>query len=237
MNALRAEFLPIISYELSLIHRQMGDLAAGKMYADRAIEEALKTEQQRYLGEAYSARARIAALERDFEKSVDLYHLAIQAHEKIGNRSDCVVILLNLASDYATANRLGAARRAIRAAQKLEREIGTSRAARVEYLLGEIDFAEGHASKASSHWMKAVEIAKENADRMVQFKSEYRLFERAVTNRNTTVLNALGRRLSRLAPWIPSSEPDVALFRELYALHRKPKQRGVAAPQHGHSHR
>jgi tetratricopeptide (TPR) repeat protein len=233
LNALRSEFLPVVSYELSLIHRELGDLGLAKSYADRSIKEALATSEQKYLGEAYSARARIAARERDFDTSVSLYHLAIQAHEKVGNRADCVVVLLNLANDYATANRWGAARRAIQSAQKLERELGTSRAARVHFLLGEIELAEGRPDKATSHWLKAVEIARENTDRYVQFKAEFQLFKRAIASKNATVLNALGRRLNRLAPWISSSEPDVAEFRNLYATHRKPKQRGVAASQPG----
>jgi tetratricopeptide (TPR) repeat protein len=235
INALRAEFLPIIPYELSLIHRQLGDVALGRLYADRAIEEALATEKQKYLGAAYSARARIAARDRDFDKAVTLNQLAIRAHEKTGNRADCVVVLLNLASDYRAIGRLGAARRSIRAAERLEQELGTSRAARIEFMLGELELAEGRQKAASAHWLKAVEIARENSDRYVQFKADFQLFRLAIENRNATVLNSLGRRLSRLVPWIRSSEPDVAEFRRLYALHRKPKQRGVAHTQHSGS--
>ena len=236
MNALRDEHVPIISYELSLIHRELGDLPLAKAYADHAIEQAASTPKQRYLGEAYSARARVAAREDDFEKSVALYQLAIRAHEQSGNRADCVVALLNLASDYARVRRMGAARRAIHSAQKLEQELGTSRAARIDLLLGDIELIEGRPTRATAHLLKAVEVAKANHDRFVQFKAEFQLFKIAVDNGNTTALNALGRRLSRLAPWIPSSEPDVAEFRRLYAQHRKPKQRGVAASQHGRSH-
>src|SRR5262245_45295300 len=159
MSALRDEYVPIISYELSLIHRELGDLGLGKLYADRAIEQAARTAKQRYLGEAYSARARIAAREGDFEKSVTLYQLAIKAHERSGNPADCVVALLNLASDYARVRRMGAARRAIHSAQKLEQELGTSRAARIDLLLGEIELIEGRPTKAAAHLLKAVEVA------------------------------------------------------------------------------
>src|SRR5262245_11560700 len=70
MASLRDEFTPIISYELSLIHRQLGDIELGRSYADRSIAEALRTEQQKYLGDAYSARAAVAALEKNFEESI-----------------------------------------------------------------------------------------------------------------------------------------------------------------------
>jgi hypothetical protein len=102
-------------------------------------------------------------------------------------------------------------------------------------MLGELELAEGRQKAASAHWLKAVEIARENSDRYVQFKADFQLFRLAIENRNATVLNSLGRRLSRLVPWIRSSEPDVAEFRRLYALHRKPKQRGVAHTQHSGS--
>jgi tetratricopeptide (TPR) repeat protein len=231
MSSLREEFVPIISYELSLIHRHLGDVPLARGYADRAIEQALRTEKQKYLGDAYSARAAIASREKDFKTSVSLYQSAIRAHERAGRREECVVALLGIANDYAEGGRLGAARRAIQSAQKLEREFGISRAARIEYQLGELEFAEGRSAKASSRWLAAVELAKENSDRYIHFKAEFRLFKLAVRNGNATVLNALGRRLSRLAPWMAPTEPDVAEFRELYARHRKPKQRGVARAQ------
>jgi tetratricopeptide (TPR) repeat protein len=231
MNALSAEFVPIISYELSLIHRELGDLELGKSYAERAIDEARRTERKKYLGDAYSARARIAAIENDFESSVALYQLALKAHEHSGSRADCVVVYLNLANDYGRAGRFGAARRAIRSAQKLEAELGTSRAARIELVLGEIELAEGKPKRAVEHLLRAVETARSNMDRYVQFKAEFLLFKNAIANRNSTVLNALGRRLSRIGAWVPASDPDLTEFRKLYALHRKPKQRGVAASQ------
>ena len=237
MQALRNEFVPIIPYELSLIHRQLGDIPQARRFADLAIEAALKTEHQKYLGEAYSARSRVAAKDKDFESAVRLNQLAIKAHEQCGNRADCVVVLLNLANDYKAVGRFGAARRAIQSAQKLEKEIGTSRAARIEFMLGELELSEGRVTQASAHWLKSVEVAKENSDRYVQFKAEFQLFKLAIRNGNSTILNALGRRLNRLAPWIRASEPDVAEFRELYARHRKPKQRGVAASQLDRSQR
>jgi len=44
--------------------------------------------------------------------------------------------------------------------------------------------------------------------------------------------NALGRRLNRMRPWISRSESEVAEFTRLFAIYRKPKQRGVAGAQH-----
>ena len=58
MSALRAEFLPIVSHELSVIHRQLGDLAQAKHHAEAAIEAALNSPKNKYLGDAYAIRAR-----------------------------------------------------------------------------------------------------------------------------------------------------------------------------------
>ena len=66
---------------------------------------------------------------------------------------------------------------------------------------------------------------------MVHFKAEFQLFKLSIEQGNLTAANALGRRLNRMTPWISRSEPEIAEFARLFAIHRKPKQRGVAKPQ------
>jgi hypothetical protein len=104
--------------------------------------------------------------------------------------------------------------------------------ARSRVLLGEIEVVEGNAKKASELWHDAIEIARRNHDTVVHFKAEFQLFKLSIAQDNMTAVNALGRRLTRMAPWISRSEPEVSEFLRLFAIHRKPKQRGVAAAQH-----
>ena len=128
--------------------------------------------------------------------------------------------------------RIGACRRTIEAAEKLERDKATSSVrTRLRIILGELEATQGRREQASKYWQDAVALARETNDRVAHFKAEFRLFKFAVESGNASVLNALGRRLSRMAPWVPVAEPEIAEFRSLYAKHRKPKQRGVATTQ------
>jgi transposase len=71
-------------------------------------------------------------------------------------------------------------------------------------------------------------------DTVVHFKAEFQLFKLSIEQGNLTAANALGRRLNRMTPWISRSEPEISEFLRLYAIHRKPKQRGVANVQPDH---
>ena len=93
------------------------------------------------------------------------------------------------------------------------------------------NFIEGNPKKASSVWHDAIEIAQRTRDTVVHFKAEFQLFKLSIEQGNLTAANAFGRRLNRMAPWISRSEPEIDEFLRLYAIHRKPKQRGVARPQ------
>ena len=233
-KSLRSEYQPIVSHELSVIYRQLGDAVAATVFADKAIEEALEAPQHRYLGDAYSVRARLAKDAKEYDKAIELYQRAFRANKEAGRDEECALALLNLAVVYFELERVGACRRTIQAAEKLERSKSTSSVRpRLRILLGDLESTQGHERQATTLWQEAISLARETSDRVALFKAEYRLFAAAVEARNSTVLNALGRRLSRMVPWIPTAEPEVAKFRELYALHRKPKQRGVAGSQLG----
>jgi tetratricopeptide (TPR) repeat protein len=140
--------------------------------------------------------------------------------------------LNNLAQSYFDARRLKAARRALGAADRLASELGADATrARSRVLLGEIEALEGNSSKASALWRDALEISRRTRDTVVHFKAEFQLFKLSIEQGNLTAANALGRRLNRMTPWIARSEPEVPEFLRLFAIHRKPKQRGVARPQ------
>ena len=233
-SALRDEYKVIVWHELSIIHRAWGNLRLAAEHADRAIAEASKSPSQKYLGDAYVVRALVASAEGDLDNKLRLYQSAYKAYRESGNLQNCALALMNLASLYVDLGRFGASRRAIEAATRIERKLGISRcSARLEIVSGELAMKEAKPELALSHWHEAVRLAKSQNDRIAQFKAEFLLFQHAVETKNETVLNALGRRLSRLAPWIPNSEPEVEAFASLYAKNRKPKQRGVARSQHG----
>jgi tetratricopeptide (TPR) repeat protein len=233
-RSLRAEFLPIVSHELSIIHRQLGDFRSAKELADQAIKEAQEAPEHRYLAEAYSVRARLAKDDQEYDKAIELYQSAFKVKKEAGRSDESALVLLNLAAVYFEVGRIGATRRTIQAAEKLEHLKPTSSVRpRLRILLGEVEALQGHRDKASAHWHTAITMAKETNDRVAHFNAEFRLFKLAVESGNHAVLNSLGRRLSRMAPWIPTAEPEVEQFHALYSRHRKPKQRGVANPQHG----
>jgi hypothetical protein len=142
----------------------------------------------------------------------------------------------NLAQTYFRVKRVKAARRALAAAERLASELGAeSVRARSRVLLGEIELLDGNIKKAADLWHDAIEIARRTRDTVVQFKAEFQLFKLSIVQGNLTAANALGRRLNRMTPWISRSEVEVTDFLALYAIHRKPKQRGVAWPQHERS--
>jgi hypothetical protein len=140
--------------------------------------------------------------------------------------------MTNLAQAYFSAQRYKAARRALGAADRLAARLGADGIrARNRILLGELEALDGNTKLASDHWHDAIEISRRTQDSVVRFKAEFQLFKLAIDQRNMTAAQALGRRLSRMTPWISKSEPEVGEFLELFAIHRKPKQRGVARPQ------
>jgi tetratricopeptide (TPR) repeat protein len=229
---LRDELKPLVFHAMSNAERHLGRIEASRIHADKAIELAMASASRRYLGHALQTRALLANQAREFEAAVDFEKQAFAAFRDAGSSVDAARSLTNLAQSYFDMGRMKAARRALGAADRLASKFDSnSTRSRSRILLGEIESSEGNLARASSLWHEALEIARQTHDSVVHFKAEHQLFKLAISQGNKTVVNALGRRLERMAPWISPSEPEVGEFRRLYAIHRKPKQRSVAALQ------
>jgi transcriptional regulator with XRE-family HTH domain len=231
-DALSEERLPVVFQQSATAKRRLGLLDEARVLADKAVALAEKTPKRRHLGDALEVHSHLAAQSGDYASAIAFSQRAFTAYKAVGSRLDCARSLNNLAQFYFDAKRFKAARRALSAADRLARDLqADSIRARVRILLGEIESIDAHHEKAASLWHEAVEIARQTHDSVVHFKAEFQLFKLAILQSNATIVNALGRRLDRMTPWISRSEPEVDEFRLLYAIHRKPKQRSVAARQ------
>jgi tetratricopeptide (TPR) repeat protein len=214
---------------------RLGLLSEAHVLADRAVELASKSPLKKHLGDALDTRASLASRANDFAAGIEIYQQAFTAYKTVDRRADCARIMNNLAQTYFSAGRVKAARRALSAAYRLATELGAeSTRARSRILLGEIEALEGNPRKAAALWRDAIEIARSTRDTFVHFNAEFQLFKQSIDQGNLTAANALGRRLNRMTPWLSRNEPELIEFLRLYAIHRKPKRRGVAAPQHEH---
>ncbi len=232
LEALSAEHLPIVFEQSAVAKMRLGSLDEARVLVDRAVELANNAPLKRNLGDALSTRANLARQSNDFAAGIAGYQEAFSAYKVVGRRVDCARTMNNLALIYFDVRRLNAARRALGAAYRLATELGAdSVRARSRILLGEIEALEGNPKKASALWHEAMEIARRTRETLVQFNAEFQLYKLSIEQGNLTAANALGRRLNRMAPWVSRSESDVVEFQRLYAIYRKPKQRGVATVQ------
>jgi tetratricopeptide (TPR) repeat protein len=234
IDRVAVENRPIVFQSLSIAERNLGRLEQASAHAEQAVELAKSAPQKKYLGSALQTQAVLAMRMRDYVAAVELEKRAFAAFRLAGSHVDSARSLANLAQNYFDLGRVKAARRALGAADRLARQVDAdSTRSRLRILLGEIEIADGNAGRASELWHEALEIARKTHDSVVHFKAEFQLFKLAISQGNKTVINALGRRLERMTPWISSSEPEVGEFKALYSVHRKPKQRSVAAAQLG----
>jgi tetratricopeptide (TPR) repeat protein len=231
-DLLSEEAKPLVFQSMAAAERHLGRIDEARAHAQRAVDLAMASSSRRYLGHALQSQSLLANHTRDFQAAIEFEKQAFAAFRNAGSAADSARSLTNLAQSYFDLGRMKAARRALGAADRLATKVSAnSTRARSRILLGEIEFAEKNLVRASSLWHEALEIARQTHDSVVHFKAEYQLFKLAITQGNKTVVNALGRRLERMAPWISPSEPEVGEFRRLYAIHRKPKQRSVARVQ------
>jgi tetratricopeptide (TPR) repeat protein len=232
LSSLNEETLPIVFQQLAVAKRRLGAIDEANALVDQAVGLARDAPEQRYLGDALETRGLLASRASDYAAAITSLQEAFASYKAVGRRVDCARTLNNLAQSYFELRRFKAARRALSAAERLATELGAdSIRARSRILLGEIEALEGNIKKASMLWHDALEIGRRTRDTVVHFKAEFQLFKLSIEQGNLTAANALGRRLHRMSPWLAHSEPEVAEFLRLFALHRKPKQRGVARPQ------
>jgi tetratricopeptide (TPR) repeat protein len=233
LDALNEETLPIVFQQSAVARRRLGDVDEANVLIAKAIELAKNAPERKHLGDALDTRAYLANQANDYSSAIAVYQEAFAAYKAVDRRIDCARTLNNLAQSYFNVRRFKAARTSLGAADRLATELGADAIrARTRILLGEIESLEGQPGKASLLWRDAIEIARRTRDTVVHFKAEFQLFKLSIEQGNLTAANALGRRLSRMTPWISRSEPEVSEFLQLFAIHRKPKQRGVASPQH-----
>lgn len=232
LEVIGEEDLPIVFQQSAVAKRRLGAIDDAKVLADQAVDLARKTPEQTHLGDALETRGLLASQAGDHDCAIEALQEAFKAYKKLKSEFDCARTLNNLAQSYFDAKRLKAARRALGAADRLATDLGADAIrARSRILLGEIEALEGNTIKASTLWRDALEISRRTRDTVVHFKAEFQLFKLSIEQGNLTAANALGRRLNRMTPWISRSEPEIAEFVRLFAIHRKPKQRGVAKPQ------
>ena len=235
LDALNEETVSVVFQQSAVAKRHLGAVAEADALADRAIDLARNAPEQRYLGEALATRGLLANQAGDHNSAITSFQEAFTVFKARKNQVNCATTLNNLAQTYFDVRRFQAARRALGAAERLATQSGADAIrARSRVLLGEIEVLAGNPKKAAELWHDAIEIARRTRDTVVHFKAEFQLFKLSIEQGNLTAANALGRRLNRMAPWISRSEPEVLDFLRLFAIHRKPKQRGVAGPQHAH---
>lgn len=233
LDALDVETVPLVFQQSAIAKRRLGEFREAARLSDRAVELAETSPRRRHLGDALEVRAIIANQSGEHSQAIETFQRAFAAYREAGRRTDCARTLNNLAQAYFEAGRTKASKRALSAADRLASQLGADAIrCRSRILLGEIEIRENNPSRAHELWHEAIEIARRTHDSVAHFKAEFQLFKLAIANGNTTAVNALGRRLNRMMPWISKSEPEVSEFRELYAIHRKPKQRSVAPSQH-----
>jgi len=229
--ALSAENLPIVFQQLATIKRHLGRLEEAETLAQESIELAERSPLRKHLGDALDNKAQLVA-HTSLENALEVFQRAFAAYKSAGREVDCARVLNNVAQIYFLLGRIRAARRSLAASDRLATKLDAhSVKSRARLLLGEIAHHEGNRDVAARLWHESLEIARKSHDSVVLFKAEFQLFKLAIETRSTTSVNALGRRLSRMTPWIPKDEPELAEFRQLYAIHRKPKQRSVARSQ------
>jgi tetratricopeptide (TPR) repeat protein len=232
LDSLAQEELPIVFQQSAVAKRRLGAVEEANAFALRAVELAKQAPERRHLGDALETLGLLASQTNDHDSAITVLQEAFAAYKAIKSQLDCARTLNNLAQSYFNVRRFKAARRALGAADRLATELGADAIrARTRILLGEIELLEGNPKKAAALWHDTIEIARRTRDTVVHFKAEFQLFKLSIEQGNLTAANALGRRLNRMAPWISRSEPEVAEFLHLFAIHRKPKQRGVAKPQ------
>jgi len=235
LDALNEETLSFVFQQSADAKHHIGAIDEANALAERAIELARQAPQRKHLGDALETRAYFANQTKDHPAAIANYQEAFAAYKAVKSQVDCARTLKNLAQAYFNVRRFKAARPSLGAADRLATSIGAdSIRARSRVLLGEIECLEGNPRKASGLWHDAIEIARRTRDTVVHFKAEFQLFKLSIDQGNVTAANALGRRLSRMTPWISRSEPEIVEFLHLFAIYRKPKQRGVARAQPEH---
>ncbi len=226
------ETVPIVFQQSAVAKRRLGAIDEANVLADRAVELARKAPEKTHLGDALEICGLLASQANEHDRAIAVLQEAFAAYRAVSRRADCARTLNNLAQSYFELRRFKAARTALGAADRLATELGAdSIRARSRILLGEIESLEGRPKKASAHWHDALEIARRTRDSVVHFKAEFQLFKLTIEQGNLTAANALGRRLNRMTLLMSRSEPEVPEFLRLFAIYRKPKQRGVAKPQ------
>jgi tetratricopeptide (TPR) repeat protein len=234
-DALNKESVSVVFEQLANVKLRFGEVEEAKALSERAVALANEAPTKRNLGDALDTRARLACHLNDRESGIADYKLAFAAYKAVGRDSDCARTMNNLAQCYFDAGRYRGARRALSAADRLATKSSADAVrARSRVLLGEIEAIDGNPTKASALWHDAMEIARRTRDTVVHFKAEFQVFKLLIAQGNSTAANAFGRRLNRMRPWISRSEPEVVEFAQLFELHKKPKQRGVAKSQHEH---
>ena len=220
---------PLLLDLLSSRYRILGELDKARGFADEAVRMAEEEGSATALGYAYSNRARLALQEKEFEQAVTHYRVAFTAHRQAGRVNECASTHLNLANAYFCLHRPKAARRALAASERLATSLGATRTrALVRIVLGEIEEADGRRMEATRQWREALDMAKHIRDKIVQFKAEFFLFRQALRQGEDAVAGAIGRRLSRLAAWIPSDVEELPEFKEL--TNRRPTKRRRRVP-------
>jgi len=233
-DALTNDTLSVAFEQTAVVKMRQGSIEEARALAERAVILAIESPQKKSLGDALDTRATLACQSGDAVTGIAVYQDAHAAYKAVGRQVDCARTMNNLAFAYIGVKRFKAARRALGAADRLATKLGANSVkARSRIMLGEIESLEGNTKRAASLWHDALEIARGTRDSVVHFTAEFHLFKLSIAQGNLTAANALGRRLMRMTPWISRGESDVDEFLRLFAIHRKPKQRGVAATQLG----
>jgi tetratricopeptide (TPR) repeat protein len=215
-GALGQRLRVILLERLSQSYRSLRQMDRALEYGDLAIGEAECSGESSDLALAYSNRAQLAFAESDLDTAARLFQKAHDAFRRAGDNHARARSMTNLAQVYFDLGRLRAAKRAVVVAEKLATRFEQPRArALSRILMGEIDLAEDKDDLAVRRWREAAAIAKQLDDKELRFKAEYFLFKQAQQSGNRPVARSLGRRLRKLAQWVPEDTPELSDFRHL----------------------
>lgn len=207
------ERAPIVLERLAHCYRCTGRPARAEEHADMALVQARAAGQHRVMALAHSAWAALAVDQGEYRPALEKLRLAYKTYrEAEGDREVIdagaafdVALLLSFADVYRALGQTGRAKRAALAARRIGHAEGVTLG--VVYgclILGVLFDQEGCGDQALRCWSEAARSATRIHHTKARFAAELYVHRHAVAHRLSGRAAAAGRRLERLAPWVPA---------------------------------
>jgi len=215
---------PLTLERLAVCHMHLGESEAAERYAQQAVTEAQRVGDDRTLAHAHGTLGVLHA-DSSHRLAIDYLVRSLRTYRGLSRSEDEpsaadasfeARTLLNLGHCYFHLEQNRSARRALISSLRAGRRMGLRRErALAGILLGLLDERENRTARAGQRWREAVLTAKAVNDKSLRFRAEFYLFRQALQSNNAPAARAMRRRLSRLAPWLPTRVEELAEFRRL----------------------